>query len=65
MRGLRPDSAAHSEHPFRKRSVVLKKRGNREVFPHFSGASVMAPLGIAGIADDSRWMRDLDWESES
>jgi hypothetical protein len=65
MRGLRPRNAAHSEHLFRKRSVVLKKRADREVFTYFSRGGIIAPLGIAGIADDSRAIRDLAWDSES
>jgi hypothetical protein len=65
MRGLRPHNAAHSEHLFRKRSVVLKKRADREVFTYFSRGGIIAPLGIAGIADDSKAIRDLAWDSES
>jgi hypothetical protein len=65
MRGLRPRRAAHSEHLFRKRSVVLKNPADREVFTHFSRAGMMAPLGMAGIADDSRDIRDFGWDSES
>jgi len=48
-----PSCAAHSEHPFRKRIIVLKKSTDREVFIHFSGNGITAPLGRTGVADDS------------
>jgi hypothetical protein len=57
MRGARLRKPAHSEHPFRKRGIVLKKRADGEVFMHFFGDDVIAPLGIAGDAEDSRAIR--------
>jgi hypothetical protein len=57
MRGASLRKPAHSEHPFRKRGIVLKKRVDGDVFMHFFGADVIAPLGIAGDAEDSRAIR--------
>jgi hypothetical protein len=57
MHCMRLRKPAHSEYPFRKRGVVLKKRADGEVFMHFFGADVIAPLGIAGDAEDSRAIR--------
>jgi hypothetical protein len=57
MRGARLRKPANSEHPFRKRGIVLKKRVDGDVFMHFFGADVIAPLGIAGDAEDSRAIR--------
>jgi hypothetical protein len=62
MRGTRLHKPAHSEHPFRKRAVVLKKRADGEIFMHFFGADVIAPLGIAGDAEDSRAIRKSVWD---
>jgi hypothetical protein len=54
MRGHRPRKLDHSERPFRKRVVILKKCADREVFTHFFCAGIIPPLGIARFADDSR-----------
>jgi hypothetical protein len=64
MRGMRLRKPSHSEHPFRKRGVVLKMRSVGEIFMHFFGADIKAPLGIAGIADDSRAIRKSVWDCE-
>jgi hypothetical protein len=64
MRGARLRWHGHSEHPFRKRGVVLKKRADGESFMHFFGADIMSPLGIASFADDSRAIRKSVWDRE-
>ncbi|MGA8650053.1 MAG: hypothetical protein WB677_05430 [Xanthobacteraceae bacterium] len=53
MRGLRARRAAHSEHPFMMRTLVLQNHGDAELFTYFFHAGAMAPLGIVGVADDS------------
>jgi hypothetical protein len=64
MRALPAGKAAHSEHPFRKRVVVLKKCIDGEVFMHFFDGDIMPTLGIAGVGDDSRLRRKSVWDCE-
>jgi hypothetical protein len=64
MRAVRAGKPAHSEHPFRKRVVVLKKCADGEVFMHFFGGDIIPTLGITGFADDSRPRRKSVWDCE-